>query len=63
MACVDALLAQQDYELNIVALMAKEHYLRHLNDLQGVLVLHIQEIQLTEQYGREDMLAEAYLWE
>lgn len=61
MACVDALLAQQDYELNIVALMAKEHYLRHLNDLHGVLALHNQEIQLTEQYGREDMLAEAYL--
>lgn len=61
MACVEALLAQQDYELNIVALMAKEHYLRHLNDLQGVLALHNQEIQLTEQYGREDMLAEAYL--
>ena len=59
--CVDALLAQHDYELNIVALMAKEHYLRHLNDLQGVLALHNQEIQLTEQYGREDMLAEAYL--
>jgi len=61
MACVEALLAQQDYELNIVALMAKEHYLRHLGNMEEILSLHDQEIQLTEQYGREDMLAEAYL--
>ena len=55
------MLAQHDYELNIVALMAKEHYLRHQNDMEGVLALHDKEIQLTEEYGRNDMLAEAYL--
>lgn len=61
LTCVDAMLAQHDYELNIVALMAKEHYLRHQNDMEGVLALHDKEIQLTEEYGRNDMLAEAYL--
>lgn len=31
-SCIEAMLAQPDYELNIVALMAREHYLRRLND-------------------------------
>lgn len=59
--CVEALLSQQDYELNIVALMGKEHYLRRQNNVDEVLALHNQELELTKQYGREDMLAEAYL--
>ena len=61
MSCIDAMLAQQDYELNIVALMAKEHYLRRQNRLEDVLGLHDLQLQLTEQYGRNEMLAEGYL--
>lgn len=61
MVCVEALLSQQDYEPNIVALMAKEHYLRRQNNMDEVLVLHNQEIQLTNQYGRDEMMAESYL--
>lgn len=61
LGCVQALLSQHDYELNIVALMAKEHYLRRLNNMEEVLASHNQEIQLTKEYGRDEMLAEAYL--
>lgn len=61
MTCIDAMLAQSDYELNIVALMAKEQYLRRQNQLEKALDLHDQEIELTKQYGRNEMLAEGYL--
>lgn len=61
LACVEALLSQQDYELNIVALMAKEHYLRRQNNMEAVLALHDQELQLTEKYDRDEMMAEGYL--
>ena len=61
LSCIDAMLAQDDYEVNMVALMAKEHYLRRQNDMEGVLALHDQELQLTEKYERYEMLAEAYL--
>lgn len=61
MVCVESLLSQQDYELNIVAMMAKEHYLRRQNNMDEVLVLHNQEVQLTIQYGRDEMMAEAFL--
>ena len=61
LTCIDEMLAQSDYEQNIVALMAKEHYLRRQNNMEEVLDLHHQEIQLTEKYGRNEMLAEAYL--
>lgn len=61
MVCVDEMMAQQNYEQNIVALLAKEHYLRHQNRLEEVLALHDQQLQLTEQYGRSEMLAEGYL--
>lgn len=59
--CVDEMLAQPDYEQNIVALMAKGHYLRRQNKMEEVLTLHHQAIQLAEKYGRLEMLAEAYL--
>lgn len=61
LTCVDEMLAQPDYEQNIVALMAKDHYLRRKNNMEEVLQLHHQAIQLTEKYGRNEMLAEAYL--
>lgn len=61
MACVEAMLAQQDYEQNIIGLMAKEQYLRRHNNMEEVLTLHDQEIQITKQYGRVEMLAEGYL--
>lgn len=61
MACVDVMLSQSDYEQNIVALMAKEHYLRRQNRLEEVLALHDQQLQLAEQYGRNEMLADGYL--
>ena len=61
MICIDAMLAKPDYEQNIVALMAKEHYLRRQNSMEEVLALHDHEIQLTEQYGRSELLAEGYL--
>ena len=38
--CVDEMLAQSDYEQNIVALMAKDHYLRRQNKMEEVLTLH-----------------------
>ena len=61
MTCVDAMMAQPDYELNIVALMAEEQYLRRQNNMEDVLALHDQEIELAKQYGRNEMQAEGYL--
>jgi len=59
--CIDAMMAQQDYELNIVALMGKEHYLRRQDRMDEVLALHSQMLELTVQYGRNEMQAEGYL--
>jgi tetratricopeptide (TPR) repeat protein len=61
LACIDALLEQKDYELNIVALMGKDYYLRRQNKMDDVLAVHSQMIELGEQYGRKEMLAECYV--
>ena len=61
LVCIDALMEQKDYELNIVGLMGKDYYLRRQNKMDEVLMVHSQMIELGEQYGRKEMLAEGYV--